>query len=974
MNDPNEFKEVKPITIAHVINPFTVGRKSDLFLAQPVTFATMKAAREKVLAAVPDIAVELFAACFPEDQKMVPDYFTHLPLLSRSILDLSVDRPAKQPRKLPLLRDILDRLYRQSTADYFIYTNVDIALMPEFYLAVKNFIDQGYDGFSINRRTIGKRYSRLDDIPRMIDAAREGEKHPGYDCFIFKREAYNSYRLGSACIGANWVGRILLANVMAFAEKFQGFEDLCLTFHIGDDRGWLDQKHSGYNQHNEKELLAILPALLAGENTHNRDTLRGFLDYQLELVKAQQQIPSDIVAQNTIDRPLPDKAENIYHTEFRPGASWEQYDRQLLRQDPIFVVGYPRSGTTLVQALISTQDDIVSFYETHFFNRVRKAVVLQDDKLVPACIDELIKLVRQRVAFSTEAEAHIRKLVSTTGLSVKMFFENIVIDNLIDRIDYRQLKNVRWMEKTPGHIMYLEIIFRLYPAAKVICVMRDPEKAIISRRKNFTFNNETGWPIEKHVEKWLDNILEVEKFKKTHPQSVLIVRLEDITRDTEAGMQQICQFLGIPFDKERLVNYRETARDLYYPWETWKDSARQEISPEQALAKHNRLSTADRSRLYDLAGNVMKRYGYYSKLPSIKAIARWAVRKNVRLAKNLARKGRVKYYENVLPLFKIYPGKINLSDQLLNFYGQHRSGWIYAVRCLKELHNPRGLYFDAFIERSFAWNPAFIRPILQPWIGVIHVPPHIPDWFQGSQSNENIFKTEVFQQSLPFCRGLFTLSLYHRLDLEQKLAVPINHLLFPTEPPALKWTWERFQSNPDKKIVQIGWWQRKIHSIFQLPIRPADYEKIFLKINYFDWDYLIRQEREILIQAGTFQDEMYRTARTVDFISNPDYDRLLSENLVFINLYDSSANNTIIECIARNTPILVNPVGGVVEYLGPDYPFYFTNLQEAAQKALDLELIYEAHQYLCHHPFKEKFSGRYFLESFKESDIYRSLL
>ena len=57
-----------------------------------------------------------------------------------------------------------------------------------------------------------------------------------------------------------------------------------------------------------------------------------------------------------------------------------------------------------------------------------------------------------------------------------------------------------------------------------------------------------------------------------------------------------------------------------------------------------------------------------------------------------------------------------------------------------------------------------------------------------------------------------------------------------------------------------------------------------------------------------------------------EYDQLLEKNIVFIELIDASANNTILECIVRNTPIIVNKIEPVVEYLGDDYPLYFENL------------------------------------------------
>lgn len=58
-----------------------------------------------------------------------------------------------------------------------------------------------------------------------------------------------------------------------------------------------------------------------------------------------------------------------------------------------------------------------------------------------------------------------------------------------------------------------------------------------------------------------------------------------------------------------------------------------------------------------------------------------------------------------------------------------------------------------------------------------------------------------------------------------------------------------------------------------------------------------------------------------------EYDELLTKNIVFIDLFDAASNNTIVECIIRNTPIIVNKVGGVSEYLGNNYPLYFDDIK-----------------------------------------------
>lgn len=94
---------------------------------------------------------------------------------------------------------------------------------------------------------------------------------------------------------------------------------------------------------------------------------------------------------------------------------------------------------------------------------------------------------------------------------------------------------------------------------------------------------------------------------------------------------------------------------------------------------------------------------------------------------------------------------------------------------------------------------------------------------------------------------------------------------------------------------------------------------------------------------------------SVDFIeklSNNDYDTLLTENIVFINLVDASAVNTIIECIIRNTPIIINNHPAVVEILGEHYPLYFTSNnyfemnKQIYEMLLDTNNIKKAHLYL----------------------------
>jgi hypothetical protein len=67
--------------------------------------------------------------------------------------------------------------------------------------------------------------------------------------------------------------------------------------------------------------------------------------------------------------------------------------------------------------------------------------------------------------------------------------------------------------------------------------------------------------------------------------------------------------------------------------------------------------------------------------------------------------------------------------------------------------------------------------------------------------------------------------------------------------------------------------------------------------------------------------------------------------IVFLRLEDASGVNTIIECIMRNTPIIINKLPAVVEYLGPNYPLYYDEVSEVSKFTVDD--ISKANKYLA---------------------------
>lgn len=277
------------IRIAHIINPVLVNDTSDLFIAQPITFETMKIAHDF---ASENVDMTLLSAQYTEDRTLLPKWILPTDDLKRSVLDVSA---FKVRRKLPLIKDILDRLYETTSAEYLVYTNVDISLMPYFYTAINKIIDSGYDAFVINRRTISGKYKKNDEIPLMY--AEAGEPHIGHDCFVFRRDMYPHFKLGAVCIGINWVGRVLIYNMVCHAYNFKEFKDMHLTFHIGNDKVWRDERYSDYVMHNKNETLKVLSELEKAYGPFNKHSL---ISHYITDVKELNNSSERIVSRNNL--------------------------------------------------------------------------------------------------------------------------------------------------------------------------------------------------------------------------------------------------------------------------------------------------------------------------------------------------------------------------------------------------------------------------------------------------------------------------------------------------------------------------------------------------------------------------------------------------------------------------------------------------------------------------------------------------
>ncbi|SKB15711.1 hypothetical protein PL11201_80020 [Planktothrix sp. PCC 11201] len=314
--------------------------------------------------------------------------------------------------------------------------------------------------------------------------------------------------------------------------------------------------------------------------------------------------------------------------------------------------------------------------------------------------------------------------------------------------------------------------------------------------------------------------------------------------------------------------------------------------------------------------------------------------------------------------------KLNLWGLTHNF-GKHRHSFNKLIDSLLPLDvREDGIKFIPFIERYFVWgdhegeaastNP---QPLDKEWIGVIHVPFDSPVWFEPYNSPEYIFQTQLWIDSLPFCKGLICLTQDLQKDLQEWYPdLPTLAVNFPTELNHVKFfDFTAYQKYP--RVVQVGDWLRKLQSIYQL--HTESHQKLIL-IKPCTREYM-RREIEV------FGDYRNDSVTELEFVSNQEYDSLLSSSVVLCLLYATAANNVVIECIARGTPILINPLPSVVEYLGENYPLYVKDVHEAEIVLNKENQIKAASDYLLKRRNDIDLSFEGWLKKIAESNFYKGL-
>jgi hypothetical protein len=213
-----------------------------------------------------------------------------------------------------------------------------------------------------------------------------------------------------------------------------------------------------------------------------------------------------------------------------------------LDRGPIFIVGMPRSGTTLLRSMLSVHPQIVVSRETHFlpkwWKRYRHLDLNNIDNFEAfwedfSASDRFPKVVADPPLVKEQ-------ILASNQIDLKTIFTSIM------QVLASTMNKPRWVEKTPTHYKYLHLLLDWYPQARIIWMLRDPRAVVTSTIDRW--HNKT---VEDCAAKWSESVLSFQE-QWSEDERVQIVKYEELVLNTELQMRKLCDFLGEEFFPEML--------------------------------------------------------------------------------------------------------------------------------------------------------------------------------------------------------------------------------------------------------------------------------------------------------------------------------------------------------------------------------------------------------------------------------------
>jgi tetratricopeptide (TPR) repeat protein len=198
---------------------------------------------------------------------------------------------------------------------------------------------------------------------------------------------------------------------------------------------------------------------------------------------------------------------------------------------PVFIVGMPRSGTTLVEQLLASHFAVYGAGELYALDTMAKELAGPDGEF-PECVPAL-----SGPALRDLGARYLHGLVIEKPLAVRV------------------------TDKMPWNFRFLGLIKLILPRARIIHVSRDPVDTCLSCfARLFTFNQPFSYDLGELGRYYRGYRTLMDHWRRLLPTGMILeVRYEELVADFEAGARQIVAFCGLPWS-EACLDFHRTPR------------------------------------------------------------------------------------------------------------------------------------------------------------------------------------------------------------------------------------------------------------------------------------------------------------------------------------------------------------------------------------------------------------------------------
>ncbi len=213
-----------------------------------------------------------------------------------------------------------------------------------------------------------------------------------------------------------------------------------------------------------------------------------------------------------------------------------------------FIVGCPRSGTTLLQVMLGAHSKLFTTHESHFFRksfRGLRSFFFRGFRASSALREWLRRVDLAQYLDWVPRYSWRRKPI------VDAFVR--IMDDLANSKGY-----AGWIEKTPTHIFVIDHIERTVPGARFIHIIRDGRAVIasmIDARRRYPEARQWQHPVSHFVEIW--NAAVQESARHVGKENHFFVSYEALVTNPRRELMALCRFLSLEFEEEMLERYRD---------------------------------------------------------------------------------------------------------------------------------------------------------------------------------------------------------------------------------------------------------------------------------------------------------------------------------------------------------------------------------------------------------------------------------